>query len=55
MKHQVVFDKPGLSQKQVMDEMRAELKKLFKTPRNAPCPCGSKKKFKRCCLPAVSK
>jgi len=20
-----------------------------KTPRNAPCPCGSKKKFKKCC------
>ncbi|KTD18423.1 YchJ family protein [Legionella jordanis] len=21
-----------------------------KTPRNAPCPCGSQKKFKNCCL-----
>lgn len=23
-----------------------------RTPRNAPCPCGSGKKFKRCCLGA---
>lgn len=22
-----------------------------KTPRNAPCPCGSGKKYKHCCLP----
>ena len=24
-----------------------------RTPRNAPCPCGSGKKFKRCCLGAA--
>ncbi|CEK10026.1 YchJ family protein [Legionella hackeliae] len=24
-------------------------KSLTKTPRNAPCPCGSQKKFKNCC------
>lgn len=21
------------------------------TPRNAPCPCGSGEKYKRCCMP----
>ncbi|MBM3815117.1 MAG: hypothetical protein FJW20_26155 [Acidimicrobiia bacterium] len=23
---------------------------LEETPRNAPCPCGSGKKYKRCCI-----
>jgi uncharacterized protein YecA (UPF0149 family) len=40
----------------VLLEMRQELQRLRKTPRNAPCPCGSRKtdgkpkKFKQCCL-----
>jgi len=51
--HKVVFQKPGVSQEQVFSDMRDELKKLFKTPRNAKCPCGSEKKFKQCCLKAV--
>jgi len=29
------------------------LTKLFDFERNQPCPCGSDKKYKRCCLPAV--
>jgi len=53
--HKVVFQKPGVTQEQVFSDMRDEMKKLFKTPRNAPCPCGSEKdgrpiKFKKCCL-----
>ena len=24
-------------------------KRVVKVDRNAPCPCGSKKKYKRCC------
>lgn len=28
---------------------------LLKLPRNMACPCGSKKKFKTCCLPAMLK
>lgn len=24
---------------------------MSSTPRNAPCPCGSGEKYKRCCLP----
>ncbi|KTC81605.1 YchJ family protein [Legionella brunensis] len=28
----------------------AEPQSKQKTPRNAPCPCGSQKKFKNCCL-----
>lgn len=23
---------------------------FYNFPRNLPCPCGSKKKFKKCCL-----
>lgn len=31
--------------------LSADMKSLFKNhSRNAPCPCGSGKKFKRCCL-----
>jgi uncharacterized protein YecA (UPF0149 family) len=48
--HKVVFQKPGVTQEEVFGDMRDELKKLFKTPRNAPCPCSSGKKFKKCCL-----
>ena len=28
---------------------------LSKIPRNAPCPCGSGRKFKRCCLPKLQR
>jgi uncharacterized protein YecA (UPF0149 family) len=57
--HKVVFQKPGTTQEQVMADMRTEMRKLFKTPRNAPCPCGARSsegkpiKFKKCCLKAV--
>ncbi len=27
-----------------------KLKKEVKTERNSPCPCGSGKKYKKCCL-----
>ena len=27
-----------------------QLKKAPKTDRNLPCPCGSGKKYKKCCL-----
>jgi hypothetical protein len=30
--------------------MVQQLKKIPKTGRNQICPCGSKKKFKQCCL-----
>lgn len=56
MKNTIVFEKPGMQQKEILAEMRGELKKLMQTPRNAPCPCGMKKpdgkakKFKHCCL-----
>ncbi|MDI6872364.1 MAG: SEC-C metal-binding domain-containing protein [Bacillota bacterium] len=32
------------------DELNATLKPNHKTGRNEPCPCGSGKKYKRCCL-----
>jgi len=51
--HKVVFQKPGVTQEQVFSDMRDEMKKLFKTPRNSKCPCGSDKKFKKCCLKLV--
>ena len=31
--------------------MVSERKKKFKLGRNDPCPCGSGKKYKKCCLP----
>lgn len=31
--------------------MRYSLREMVKVNRNAPCPCGSGKKYKRCCLP----
>lgn len=42
---------------QAMDERKAELSKAgatgfhrTKIGRNATCPCGSKRKFKKCCM-----
>lgn len=32
---------------------RAWLEEQLKTGRNEPCPCGSGRKFKKCCLPAL--
>lgn len=31
----------------------AAIEKELKPKKNAPCPCGSQKKYKRCCLPAA--
>lgn len=33
------------------DEMGTVRRAHPKISRNAPCPCGSKNKYKRCCLP----
>lgn len=37
------------------NQMRVEdlLDRVRKTPRNAPCPCGSGRKFKKCCMPRL--
>ena len=40
-----------LPQVPVLD-IRSILKKI-KVGRNSPCPCGSGKKFKRCCLDKI--
>lgn len=59
--HQEFFQ--GETNKEVrkkMDERLKELKaqghtlsKRVKISRNAPCPCGSGKKFKKCCIGKV--
>ncbi len=37
-----------------IDYRRAPRKALPGHGRNLPCPCGSGKKFKRCCLPRIN-
>lgn len=32
---------------------RADIKKVIKVRRKAPCPCGSGKRYKRCCMPIM--
>lgn len=46
--------------KQLMDNRLIELKdetlvRRIKIGRNDPCPCGSKRKFKKCCIHKVNK
>lgn len=40
----------GYSPNSLNDKMKAPIKKEEKISRNAPCPCGSGKKYKHCCL-----
>lgn len=47
---------------QAMDERRAQLEqqgatRFYRTKigRNATCPCGSGRKFKKCCIPLAQK
>lgn len=41
----------GLSPELLMEQLRAEkTRTLPKAGRNDPCPCGSGRKFKKCCL-----
>ncbi len=37
----------------VQEKKLNPIKKLWKYGRNKPCPCGSKKKFKSCCMRKV--
>lgn len=40
-----------VQRKRLVAEMLGEKPKVnYKCKRNAPCPCGSGKKFKHCCL-----
>ena len=42
----------GRTQREVMETLiREERERCRSIPRNDPCPCGSGKKFKQCCLP----
>lgn len=41
-KHGIPYEYPGIK--------NADVRKKKKIGRNEPCPCGSRKKFKRCCL-----
>ena len=41
-KHGIPYEYPGIK--------NADVRKKKKIGRNEPCPCGSGKKFKRCCL-----
>lgn len=44
-------DDDTVTVRQVSESEAAELIKLFRdVGRNQPCPCGSGRKFKRCCL-----
>lgn len=43
----------GRPPEQLMEQLRATVSKTFpKAGRNDPCPCGSGRKFKKCCLSA---
>ena len=45
-------DDPANVTQELLDEVAAVLrpkKKYGKVPVNSPCPCGSGKKFKKCC------
>ena len=53
----LTFDEPGLPLDQLQEVRAAALGKGSETPRrkvgrNEPCPCGSGKKYKKCCLRA---
>lgn len=47
-KHPVLYE----CLQQVFQQDTAQIGLDIKTSRNAPCPCGSGKKYKRCCMPA---
>lgn len=33
---------------------KPKVRKTKKIPRNKPCPCGSSKKYKKCCMNSVN-
>lgn len=52
---EAVFDKVGITDDDLREvikdiqEVKPEQATVAKVSRNAPCPCGSGKKYKRCC------
>lgn len=44
----------GIEEKFIDEENKSQLIKQHNINRNDPCPCGSRKKFEKCCMNSIS-